>query len=229
MRILLHRHGRSPSFSELQCLACRGGAGCICYIVLVHGRSWVFLVHGSAIRTFKTFTTPTNNSTFQNVSPLFTISPPHMAITYISHPSKIAMTSRPPPTPHIGLHPNRSRSSSDVLSVRSPQLLHHSRTGRIERARSTSSRLLSIRNQEAIWETATGRSWAHADELLDPESSLPEFITPSRLSGSDIYTAASSPPSLPPLQALPPLEEESSLVEPLSTVSGAEVNTQSLP
>lgn len=107
----------------------------------------------------------------------------------------LAMTdSSPPPSTTISSHPTRSRTTSDLL-VRSPRLLHHrTQTGRIQQARSaTSSRLLSLRNQEAIWEAATGRNWAPINPPhSSPEQSLPEFVTPLQLSEVADYVAAPS-------------------------------------
>jgi hypothetical protein len=126
---------------------------------------------------------------------------------YLEHLHQSVMTS--PTTPPISSQPVRSRTSSDN-SVRPPQLLHRSHTGRIERNRSTSSRLLSIRNQEAIWETATGLNWAPAEQHSSPEQSLPEFITPLSLSVTENSGATSSPSvtSAPEILRLSKEEEE---------------------
>jgi hypothetical protein len=120
------------------------------------------------------------------------------------------------PTPPISSQPTRSRTSSELL-VPAPQVLHRPHTGRIQRSRSTSSRLLSIRNQEAIWETATGRNWASIEQQPSPEQSLPEFITPLSLSVAEIRAATSSPSVISAPVALRPLEEEANLEGPATS------------
>lgn len=137
------------------------------------------------------------------------------------------MSSSTPSSPHISSHPPRSRASSDI-SVISPHLLHRPRTGRIQRNRSSSSRVSSLRNQEAIWEAATGRNWAQDDSHPSPEPSLPESIPPLSLSIPDFYTESDSPLSLPPLRSLPELESSPSLVDPTSTASEAEAARDAL-
>jgi hypothetical protein len=132
-----------------------------------------------------------------------------------------------PPTPPVSSQPLRSRTPSD-LSVRSPQLLHRPHTGRIERTRSTSSRLLSIRNQEAIWEAATGRNWAPVDEHSSPEQSLPEYITPLSLSVTENRGATSSPSIISAPEALRPIEEDTTFGPPASTSPDPEVTVPSL-
>jgi hypothetical protein len=132
-----------------------------------------------------------------------------------------------PPTPPISSQPTRSRTSSE-LSIPSPQVLHRPHTGRIQRNRSTSSRLLSIRNQEAIWETATGRNWASVEQHPSPEQSLPEFITPLSLSVTEIRGATSSPSVISTSEALRPLEEEANFEGPATSTPEPGVANPSL-
>jgi hypothetical protein len=129
---------------------------------------------------------------------------------YLEHLNQSVMTS--PPTPPVSSQPVRSRTSSD-LSVRSPQLLHRPHSGRIARHRSTSSRLLSIRNQEAIWEIATGHNWAPTEPHPSPEQSLPEFITPLSLSVAESTSATFSPSVVTAPEALKPLDEAEAIEE----------------
>jgi hypothetical protein len=144
---------------------------------------------------------------------------------YLENLHQSVMTS--PPTPPVSSQPIRSRTSSDV-SIRSPQLLHRPHSGRIERHRSTSSRLLSIRNQEAIWEAATSRNWAPVEQHPSPEQSLPEFIAPLSLSVTENSGTTSSSSVISAPEALRPPEEESNFRDQTTSTQESEAFTPAL-
>jgi hypothetical protein len=194
----------------------------LCYMVSLHGRSLAFQCMEFSLVLIKSPITPTTNGTFCKCKSTSPPNPPTCGDISTAPTSTFVMSSSTPTSPHISSHPPRSRASSDI-SVISPHLLHRPRTGRIQRNQSNSSRVLSLRNQEAIWEAATERNWAQDDSNQSPAPSLTDSIPPLSLSVPDFYTESDSPLSLPPLRSLPELESSPSLVEASSTAPEGEV------
>lgn len=131
-------------------------------------------------------------------------------------PQSIAMHSPPVEleADFSGNHQGVARSAAS--SGRPTGLLRRTLEGRISRPRSSSSLSLSLRNQQILWESVTGRNW-QAD-ILDP---IPEsiqslqYITPQSLSVS-----VSPAPSLAPSSPAASLER---LAPPEVPVSPADI------
>ncbi|KAF2429578.1 hypothetical protein EJ08DRAFT_269443 [Tothia fuscella] len=138
------------------------------------------------------------------------------------------MSSSTPSSPHLNSHSTRPRASSDITSI-PPHLLHRPRTGRIQRVHSNTTRVTSIRKQEAIWEAATGLSWTRDDESHpSPESALPDSIPPLALSLPDFFTETPQSQDFPSPKALPDLGDSTSLLEPTSTAPDLEESREAL-
>lgn len=109
-------------------------------------------------------------------------------------PPRVVMRSPPSSrTDFKDLKYRAARATSVHPSNRSPQLLHRPLGGRISRPKSNPSLSLSLRNQQAVWETAIGRNWT--SERLDPNPEAAQslqYIAPQSLTVSPSHSAASS-------------------------------------
>jgi hypothetical protein len=134
-------------------------------------------------------------------------------------PQSITMRS-PPTNTHADYKGIRQRGeqSSRIHRTKSPRLLQRALGGRIARPHSASPLQLSVRNQQILWETVTGRTWE--PELVEPlsqEVQSLQFIAPESLTVSPVRSAAPSSPAVS-LEAIPAVVTPGfSAVEPIDS------------
>ena len=119
-----------------------------------------------------------------------------------------SITMRSPPTgldADFSSNEQRLDRLSGTRGGTSPRLLRRALGGRITRPRSSTSLSLSLRNQQLLWESFTGRAWQPEEIGPSPESTQSlQYITPQSLSASPAPSVAPSSPAIS-LDAVPAL------------------------
>lgn len=111
-----------------------------------------------------------------------------------------SITTRSPPSAldaDFSYNKQRPERPSSIRTGTSPHLLRRAIGGRIARPRSSPSLSISLRNQQILWEQATGRDWQLEEVGSLPESTQSlQYITPQSLSTSPAPSVAPSSPAL---------------------------------
>lgn len=120
-------------------------------------------------------------------------------------PQSIAMRS-PPSGLDADYQSNKKQRGERPLSNqtgRSPAILRKALGGRVSRPKSSPFLSLSLRNQQYLWESATGRTWQpeEVEPLHECIQSL-QYITPQSLSTSPVPSVAPTSPAIS-LEAVP--------------------------